>query len=325
MNMCFLTCLALGAVSPQEFRFAGGEVNALTRQLAAEKGGAALALPTPNVRLGRIVIDHPDPADFRRSLDDRLRDHRVSRGHGVSLAPMQWPAYLVQRHLAADFHRSLSKPEPDALGIEDGRVWLSLKDREAIAFTDLRRAAFSKPVEAHWFFDYLHLVGAASATPELHFLEELAFVLGAKLVEEEESYRLTLDPEAFRSRLIEHYRSTNAGLESASYLASRNRLTITGLEELSDDEILQAMQTPTSGIAVVLEDRPRSAKAFNEALSAWLRVPESHPASEREARNRKALFERMNLDGGAALVLSAQDLGIFIRIQGADQARTIYW
>ncbi|HTQ10691.1 MAG TPA: hypothetical protein VMI31_11510 [Fimbriimonadaceae bacterium] len=90
----------------------------------------------------------------------------------------------------------------EADNISNGAVTFSTAGNERLDPASLAEAKFSKPVTVNWMLGKYGVAVSVSKLPEKTFLSDIAQSVGGKLVDDKAGYRLDLDPEGFRTRVL---------------------------------------------------------------------------------------------------------------------------
>jgi len=210
-----------------------------------------------NVFITQAFVQPVKKFDFdTKSYDDLAFDIRMgAKVHVVPgsdlvfedtmLPPIRMPSLGVAQGVMPKWE-SLS-PE----NIAKGLVTFQTSGDERLDPVYLDRAPFSKPVIVNWMLGKYGVAVNVEKMPEKAFLTCIAQSVGGKLVEDKENYHLDLDPEAFRTRVLDLLaaRTPSDGPKpDAATQEKENRILLLAaiIRDADADTLLKAFKEPGS-------------------------------------------------------------------------------
>lgn len=226
------------------FVFPGGDDSALAGAIADFSKKPVFLLAAP----GRVW----KPTSFRvknYDIPKRLLAARV----GLSLPEtVAWgfsglaiPKFFLQKQNIRLYTAAFKTAAPTDADSRPGLFAIRTTSTGVFALEDIARMKLSKPLRWHWFFDSARLAADVRGSSELDMLTSLAAALGAKLVEDKESYFLDFSPRAFRARvkfLAMEARSVREEADAA-YMSLL-------VQNLSDRQLIKLYSDPGGSIQV---------------------------------------------------------------------------
>lgn len=231
-------------ISLQAFAFPGGDDSALAREIAtfSKKPVFLLAAPGRKWKPTSFQVKNYD-------VPKRLLAARV----GLSLPETEaWgfsgltiPKFFLMKQNIGIYTSALKTSAPLDADSRPDFFTIRTTSSGVFALDDIARMKLSKPLRWHWFFDSARLAADVRGASELDMLTSLAAALGAKLVEDKESYFLDFSPRAFRARVKFLAAEARSPLEEAD--ATYMSLLV---QNLSDKQLFKLYSAPEESVQV---------------------------------------------------------------------------
>lgn len=149
--------------------------------------------------------------------------------------------------------------EPGPGDIREGKVTFGTAGSERFNPARLAGLGFTKPVIVNWILDGVQVAVQVDKLGEQAFLDGIAKSVGGKLVVDKDTYRIDLDPEPFRKRVVNmltlRRQSDPPSPDPAEDRAARLELLAEIFGEVDGKTLVEAFKTPEGRATTTIDTR----------------------------------------------------------------------